>query len=71
VGEGSCRKHIPEESHREILEDGTGPDGRKLSDRGSSHDDIEEDGSAKAHGRTHDRNRACLTHDPAETGIVF
>lgn len=66
----ACCKEIPQQRHREVLDEGADKDGRKLHDRHAAEDDIEEDGCHKAHGRAHDKDRAGGMDDRAQEGIV-
>ena len=59
----ACCKEVPQQRHREVLDEGADKDGRQLHDWHAAQDDIEEDGCHKAHGRAHDKDRAGGTDD--------
>ena len=70
-GEGCGEEEVPEERHREILEDRAQPNGRQLQPGCAAQNDAEEDGGHQTHGRAHDGHCAALTEKLAEIGIVL
>ena len=71
VGERRRGKHIPEESHGEILQNCPNPYGRQLAYRHACHYDVKKDCCDQAHGRAHDGNSSRLTQNTAQVGIIL
>ena len=71
TSDGTCGKQIPQQCHGEIFQHSADPDGGELCDRGTTHDDIEQDSGNGTHGRAHDENGAAGDDQRAEEGVIL
>ena len=68
--DGARSKEVPQERHREVLDERSHPDGGELHHGHASKNDVEEDARDQAHRRAHDEDGAAGTNGALDEGAV-